>query len=185
MTLDDLVLGSSLEARGQVNKETVFYVVNGEQRKRAYAVPADPQSPAQISWRIFWRNGMEYWHAQVQSFRDTYNIRAKKYYPRMLGFNLFMRDWIGEAYALNVIKSIQTGTQLCNDGANDVAINAVETAKSIVIVPGYHCGSSLGVADEHGVCGAELTSSTNLRIHAVKGVQAAQPSVCWQVVEFF
>lgn len=181
----DFLTKNTLVSRGQVGREWVYYVVDGYQRTRAYKVPTDPESPHQLSKRAHWSNGVEWWHNESPSFRSNYDVTAKNLNLAMTGFNLFMRDWSEGVYVTEVIKGVQTGTKLCNDGANDVTINAVALAKSIVIISSYHCGSSLGVADEHGICGAELTSTTNLRIHAVKGAQASQPSSCWQVIEFY
>ena len=177
--------GYDIQARGQIGKEWIYYVVNGYQRKRAYVIPNDPKSPRQLSKRAFWRNGVEWWKNESQNFRDNYNITAKNLSLAMTGHDLFMQDWTKGVYVTEVIKSIQKGSKVCNDGDNDVTIVGVEVVKSIVIISSYHCGSSLGATDEHGIHGGALTSSTNLRICAVKGAQADQPIACWQVVEFY
>lgn len=175
----------SLAAHGQIKKQFIYFVQKGVQYRKAYVVPANPQTPRQQTKRAFFRMGIAYWHVQPQSFRDGYNEKAKRNFPNMEGFNLFLREWLTGKIVNESVRSIQAGTKVCADGANDVTITAVEVTKTFVFVGTYHCGSSLGVTDEHGICGAELTSATNLRIHAIKGAQADAPSSCWQVVEFY
>ncbi len=98
MTIKAQVLACCLRARGQVGKDTVFYVVNGGQRTRAYAVPTNPRTPAMEANRLLWKNGMVYWKAQAQSFRDTYIAKVKKSYRTMMGHNLFMRHYMRGDY---------------------------------------------------------------------------------------
>ena len=88
---DDL---HSNSGRGQIAKTSVYYIVHGWQRKRAYAVPADPQTEAQLTVRTHFAAGKTCWDAQDQNYRDTYNEKAKRVYVSMTGYNLFMRRWL-------------------------------------------------------------------------------------------
>lgn len=185
MAIEDIIVGSSIRARGQINKKKVFYVVHGEQRVRAYAVPTDPQTPRQLSKRAFWRNGMEYWYAQPQSFRDDYKAKAKKYYPTMFGVNLFMRDWVREVYVMEIIKSIQRGSQSCSTGDNDVTITAVDMSKTVVDVKPFYVTKGSPPADVKWCSGGFLVNSTTLRIRAFKGANFSLCMVEWQVIEYF
>ncbi len=175
----------SLRARGQFKKTYVYYVVNGVQKRRGYAVPNDPNTPRQQARKAFFRNGSEYWYNLPAGEKEAWTVASKKIKQAWDGKNYFLRKWLKGEIVVDLIKSIQRGTEVCADGANDVTIVGVEMARSIVVYGSYHCGSSLGAADEHGVSGMELTSATNLRIHAVKGAQADAPSAYWQVVEFY
>lgn len=84
----------SITARGQIGKTSIYYVVYGYQRKRAYAVPNDPQTQAQLDARQHFADGMTYWKAQPQSFRDKYIELVSHNFSRLLPHNLFMRRWI-------------------------------------------------------------------------------------------
>lgn len=185
MTLEDFVLASGFKARGQINKELIFYVVDGEQRIRDYVVPTDPQTPAQLSARAFWRNGMEYWHNESQTFRDNYNAKAKKYYSRMLGVNLFMRDWVREVYVMNVIKSMQCGQTNCSDGLNDITISSIDLTKSFALCNSFAIDEAGDGTKKLGVVGAYLLNATTLRIAAIKDAGASTPRAYWHVVEYY
>ncbi len=175
----------SVSASGQIGKTSVYYVRNGEQCKRAYVVPVQPRTPRQLSSWGFFSHGMTYWKDQDQAFRDSYNQGVKDPYMNMWGVNLFLREWMKGEIVLNCIRSLQAGEKVCGDGDNDVAINEVVIAKSVVHVGTYYGGSSFGASDEYGICGAKLTSTTNLRINGHKGAIADAPIAAWQVVEYY
>lgn len=185
MEIDEIILNGSLNARGQINHEIVFYIVHGEQRKRAYAIPTNTDTPQRRSIRGFWRNGMEYWQNKNQTFKNEYNLRAKKYYPKMQGYNLFMRDWMREVYALNIIKSIQHKSVIANNGNNDYGINAVAEEKTVVKV----CCFSNQFGDDYTYIGAilsgTLTSTTNVRVRAYKGANCPTIRAMFEVIEYY
>lgn len=177
--------GRDITARGQIGKTWIYYVVNGYQRRRAYVVPTDPQSPRQLSKRAFWRNGGVWWANESQSFRDNYKTTVKNLSLAMTGRDLFMQDWTKGVYVTEVIKSIQRGNVPLVNGANDVTITAVEMAKSIVNINSYLTSDSAGANSRMGCIGGILTSSTNLRIFAVKEASATTPRGIYEVIEFY
>ena len=184
MDISDL-RNKAFSISGQVGKEYIYYSVHGEQRRRGYVIPFDPKSARQKSKRAFFRNGVEWWHNESESFRQVYQNKAKSYYKKMHGINLFLRDWCKGVYVIEVTKSIQRGQLLCDDGNNDITIEAVDINKSITLCDAYAFGSAEGLAKSSSIKGATLINSTTLRISAFKGVSAEQPLACWQVVEFY
>ena len=63
---------------------------------RRYVVPNDPKTPPQMSWREYYRLGTQEWNSLSDAEKAEYNRRAKKKLP-LIGFNLFMREWLNNA----------------------------------------------------------------------------------------
>jgi hypothetical protein len=54
--------------------------------------PTNPQTETQQAWRDVFANGVEAWQLLTTSEKSVYNKLAINY--NMLGFNLFIRNWL-------------------------------------------------------------------------------------------
>lgn len=185
MAISDLYPKEVITARGQVGKQYIFYVVNGYQRKRAYAIPDNPRTARQKSNRSFFKNGVKWWQSATEVFREGYFTRVQEYNLKTTPFAEFIKDWYEEKYVMNCIKSIQRGNTLLVNGNNDITIEEVDLEKSVLICNSYGVGHPSGPSDSFGVQAFNLLNSTTIRITAFKGGSAPDFYGSWQVVEFY
>ena len=185
MPISDLYPEEVINARGQIGKQYIFYIVKGNQRKRAYAVPANPQTPRQEANRSFFKNGVEYWNNESAGFRQAYFDRVEQLNLKTTPFGEFIRDWYEELYVANVIKSKQKGQTVCVNGLNNITITSVDTGKVVVLVSTFANSAEIaGTTYSVVVYGGQLTSGTNLQIE-VALINVANVKVYWQVIEFY
>ena len=176
---------NSINARGTTGKEWVYWVAHGIQYRRKYIVPPDPLTPRQQSKRAFFRMGMAYWKNLSPTEKAEYAEKAENCGKSLISYNYFMSLWLRGEIVMESIKSIQRGVVSCINGYNNVTISQVEMAKSIVIINSYSTAwVQADVLNLGAVLGGELTTSTNLRILAVKIVTGA-PAAYWQVIEYY
>lgn len=85
---------TSLESSGKLGNK-VYYYINGEKFSRAYFIPVQPGTPAQLAWWLVFRNGVTAWQSLTAVQKETWNKKAKRHH--FSGFNLFMRDHLNSA----------------------------------------------------------------------------------------
>ena len=176
---------NSIQARGQVAKTFIYFVIKGVQYKRPYVIPINTYTPRRRTIKNYFWQGSQAWNDLSVVEKCEWVVKATERSYKGTGYDLFMSKWLGGVIQVEIVRSVQNGRQLCNDGDNDITITAVAEGKSLVLVGSYSFGSAEGLAKSNAIKGALLTSATNLRIVAIKGVQAPQPEVMWQVIEFF
>ena len=185
MPVSDLYPKEVINARGQIGKQYIYYIVKGNQRKRAYAVPSNPQTPRQQANRSFFKNGVEWWNNESDSFRQSYFDRVEQLNLKTTPFAEFIKDWYKEIYVANVIKSKQKGQTVCLNGLNNITITAVDMNKSVVLVNTFANSAEIaGVIYSVVVYGGQLTTATNLQIETAL-IHVANVKVYWQVIEYF
>ncbi len=86
-----LVEEINLRLTGKVD-DRVYWEKDGEKISRAYFIPVQPGTGAQLTWWNIFKQGVLNWQAFTQGQKDIYNARAKRY--RMSGFNLYMHDYL-------------------------------------------------------------------------------------------
>lgn len=175
----------SINASGQINKEYVYYVVKGVQRRRGYFIPSNPQTPRQQSRRAFFKNGMQYWGNLPEIEKQEYNKKAKIIKIGWIGYNYFMQLWMRGDIVMDCIKSIQRGTLECVNGDNDVTISEVDMNKTMVLIPCYLENMGGTPPDTAGIVAGNLLNSTTIRIKAVKIGTGVAPISSWQVIEYY
>ena len=175
----------SLEAHGQVGKKWIYWHSHGFAHRRPYKIPFNPKSPRQQCWRATCRQGTKFWNNLTHEEKNIYSNRAKNYSPYVTGFYYFMHLWFkGEIVNISV-KSIQRGNATLSNGSNNITISEVNIEKSIVICPSFFLVHPSGLTYSKGIEGYNLTSSTNLRIDAIKGENSSVLYGTWQVIELF
>jgi len=175
----------SINASGQVNKEFVYYIAKGVQKRRVYVVPANPQTPRQQAKRAFFRNGMIYWGNLPEIEKQEYIRKAKIIKAGWIGYNYFMRLWMRGKIVMECIKSIQKGSVSAVTGNNDITISEVDLSKSVVLINSYASSVEVsGTVYAVSVLGGYLTTTTNLRIE-VQLANVANAKIYWQVIEYF
>lgn len=185
MGIEDLAPGQSINAVGQIGRTWVYYLDKCKQRRRAYVVPSNPQTPRQQCKRAFFRMGMDYWHSQGQAFRDEYATRVDEQDLKLHPINLFLAEWLKGEIVNESVKSIQKGKATCVNGVNNITITEVETEKSVVIINSYANAVETGATVySAAVYGGQLSSSTNLQIE-VALLNVPNVPVFWQVIEFY
>lgn len=84
-----IVNEQTLKIAGKIGNK-VYYNVRGEQRVRAYAIPVQPGTPAQLAnWDKF-KFAVAFWQLLPGIVKEQFNRRAKRL--QMSGFNLHMRE---------------------------------------------------------------------------------------------
>lgn len=68
--------------------QVVYYYIDGEHRKRAYFIPVQPGTPAQVAWWNRFKYWVQQWQALTPAQKDTWNEKAKR--KKMSGFNYYM-----------------------------------------------------------------------------------------------
>jgi len=68
--------------------QVVYYYIDGVQYKRAYVIPVQPGTEAQVAWWNTFTYWVNQWHMLTPAQRDTWNEKAKR--KQMSGFNLYM-----------------------------------------------------------------------------------------------
>ena len=86
--VDDL---KSIQAHGQIQKLFIYYVVHGEQRRRAYVIPTDPKTANQKQIRGEFEEHANEWSGYEPAEKEYYNSLAKKWSLKMTGYNLYMK----------------------------------------------------------------------------------------------
>lgn len=175
----------SISARGQFGKQYIYWRSKGEQYRRAYKVPFDPFTPRQLAKRGFFWQAKKYWDSLTPAQKNDYEVRARVIKNYWRGLNYFLSLWLRGDIVQETVRSVQRGSLTCVDGDNDVIITEVAMAKSFFWVSCFAFGSSEGLAKSNGVNGGYLLNSTTIRINAIKGVSAPNPTAYWQVIEFY
>ena len=85
--------GINLDTIGKLG-DRVYYVSQGEKISRAYFIPVQPGTPAQLAWWKVFRQGVQQWQALNPTQVKVWNDRAKRW--KMSGFNLFMSKYLKE-----------------------------------------------------------------------------------------
>lgn len=81
----------SIGARGTFKKEVIYYQVNNQQRSRSYAVPIQPNTPAQLSARDLFRLSMVSYHQTTSDTKKSWNEFAKQYHGSgRSGYNCYI-----------------------------------------------------------------------------------------------
>ncbi|HDZ25305.1 hypothetical protein LCGC14_1240550 [marine sediment metagenome] len=70
----------------------VYYYKNKELVSRAYFIPVQPGTGAQLSWWNVFKAGVAAWQVLTQGEKDELDQRARRH--KFSGFNLFMREWL-------------------------------------------------------------------------------------------
>lgn len=86
-----LIEKTSVEIIGKFG-DRVYYYKNGELVSRAYVIPVQPGTPAQVTWWDNFSSGVTSWQALPQGHKKKWDKKAKPF--RFSGFNLFMREWL-------------------------------------------------------------------------------------------
>lgn len=68
----------------------VYYYWRGDLRSRAYFIPVQPGTGAQLTWWNVFKQGVINWQNLTAPQKEEYNIKAKRF--KFSGFNLFMRE---------------------------------------------------------------------------------------------
>lgn len=175
----------SIRAHGQVGRQWIYFFSHGEQHRREYKIPDDPQTPRQLAKRGFFWQAHQYWNNLTENEKDFYHDKAKVLGRLPAGLQYFLSLWLRGLIVQETVRSVQRGRLVCVDGINDVTIVEVAVAKTQVNVSSYSCNQSLGAPNTCNVVGGVLASSTNLQIEARKGTSAPDPIAYWEVVEFY
>ena len=84
----------SARATGQVYKQWVFYIYQGQQRVRRYLVPSDPKTPPQLSLRAKFAAGVKAWQNLSQSDKLYWRrVGVRKKEP-ITSLNAFLSAWM-------------------------------------------------------------------------------------------
>jgi len=87
----DIHTKTNLKIVGKIDTR-VYYYYHGELRSRTYFIPVQPGTPAQQTWWLKFRQGVQAWKILPQGQKNEYNEKAKRF--KFSGFNLFMREWL-------------------------------------------------------------------------------------------
>lgn len=119
----------SLEARGALGEDIVFFPWKGIAAVRAYVIPANPQTAAQQTQRGYMTSAVAEWHAASFNADDqtAFNRWAGVHARTMTGFNRFCKEYIDEARLGNTWERIRNYVMLAA-GANSIAIRLNKAA---------------------------------------------------------
>lgn len=89
-----LLRKTNLAVHGQVGHSLIGYVVHGQQRFRAYAVPIDPKTPPQLARRRIFRDGLNAWAALTPLQRASWQRRATGIKTGWMGVSYFLSNYL-------------------------------------------------------------------------------------------
>lgn len=103
----------NLKTTGKIG-DTVYYESNGEKKSRAYFIPVQPGTPAQLAWWEIFRDGVSNYKLLSPEVKAEWEEKAKALHIE--GFNLFMSCWLKEEFDMisKVLLDTYTGDNTDN-----------------------------------------------------------------------
>lgn len=149
---------------------------------RPFYVPVQPGTiDQQLRWDRF-TVGVSAWQNYSQAQKEVWNKKVSRLAYAMTGFNLFMSFILRGK--LDMIKSIQKGAVLLNNGDNAITINVVNLDKSVVLINTFLTSFYDTSIKSYGITGAGFTDSTHILIQAIKVNVTVDLYGYYQVIEF-
>lgn len=149
---------------------------------RPFYIPTNPQTPGQTERRERFIVGVDAWHNLDPSEVEAWNKKVSRLSYSMTGFNFFMSFILRGKF--DMIKSIQKGAVLLNNGDNPITINSIDTTKSIIMINTFLASHMDGVLTSFGITGAGIVNPTTILIQAIKVNIVLDLYGYWQVIEF-